>query len=172
MLLIRGDVADWKIIDTLPGEGGMDGMRVLRDGGAHADLAPLEPPRAPTVSTHRAIGKWTHPRGVEGLGTAQHPDKTLIGHLERGFDFLGVPFTACGELSPSARSRARPTEKTAQLDAQSASGGIYRTGSAPSGASSVNAPPDPAPRPELAPSPRYPFPRSHGLLDRIIRLKS
>ena len=33
---------------------------------------------------------------LSSLGLEQHPDKTFIGHLERGFDFLGIQFTATG----------------------------------------------------------------------------
>jgi hypothetical protein len=55
------------------------------------------------------------------LGLEQHPDKTFIGRLERGFDFLGIQFTGRGEPSPSAVSLARHTEKTARLYEQGAS---------------------------------------------------
>lgn len=58
---------------------------------------------------------------LSSLGLEQHPNKTSIGRLERGFDFLGVQFTATGEMSPSAVSNARHTEKTARLYEQGAS---------------------------------------------------
>jgi len=58
---------------------------------------------------------------VHSLCLQQHPDKTFIGRTDRGFDFLGVQFTATGETSPSAVSRARHTEKTARLYEQGAS---------------------------------------------------
>ena len=58
---------------------------------------------------------------LASLGLEQHPDKTFIGRLERGFDFLGIQFTATGETSPSAVSLARRKEKTARLYEQGAS---------------------------------------------------
>jgi RNA-directed DNA polymerase len=57
---------------------------------------------------------------LQQLGLAQHPDKTFIGRTARGFDFLGIQFTATGDISPSAVSIARHTEKTAQLYEQGA----------------------------------------------------
>lgn len=69
---------------------------------------------------------------LHSLGLEQHPDKTFtcpskpegrrrIGRVQRGFDFLGVQFTARGETSPSAVALARHTEKTARLYEQGAS---------------------------------------------------
>ena len=58
---------------------------------------------------------------LSDLGLRQHPDKTFIGRTDSGFDFLGVQFTATGEPSPSAVSRARHTENTARLYEQGAS---------------------------------------------------
>ncbi|MDA0767852.1 MAG: reverse transcriptase/maturase family protein [Verrucomicrobia bacterium] len=58
---------------------------------------------------------------LQSLGLEQHPDKTFIGRVQRGFDFLGVQFTAQGETSPSAVAMARHTEKTARLYEQGAS---------------------------------------------------
>lgn len=52
---------------------------------------------------------------LHSLGLEQHPDKTFIGRVQRGFDFLGVQFTEKGETSPSAVALARHKEKTAQL---------------------------------------------------------
>ena len=49
------------------------------------------------------------------LGLAQHPDKTFIGRVSRGFDFLGVDFQPGAPLAPSAVSLARKTEKIARL---------------------------------------------------------
>ena len=31
-------------------------------------------------------------RGLDALGLKKHPDKTLIGRTEKGFDFLGYHF--------------------------------------------------------------------------------
>ena len=55
------------------------------------------------------------------LGLAQHPDKTFIGRVSRGFDFLGVDFQPGAPLAPSAVSLARKTEKIARLYEQGAS---------------------------------------------------
>ena len=55
------------------------------------------------------------------LGLAQHPDKTFIGRVSRGFDFLGVDFQPGAPLVPSAVSLARKTEKIARLYEQGAS---------------------------------------------------
>jgi RNA-directed DNA polymerase len=75
-----------------------------------------------------AESKWKLRRAVRvmnqvltRLGLEQHPDKTFIGRLERGFDFLGIQFTGRGVPSPSAVSLARHTEKTARLYEQGAS---------------------------------------------------
>jgi predicted AlkP superfamily phosphohydrolase/phosphomutase len=46
VLLIGWDAADWKIINPLLAEGGMDGIRSLMDGGIHGNLATLEPQAA------------------------------------------------------------------------------------------------------------------------------
>jgi len=37
------------------------------------------------------------------LKLQQHPDKTFIGRVSRGFDFLGYLFTPAGWRSPRAR---------------------------------------------------------------------
>jgi hypothetical protein len=55
------------------------------------------------------------------LGLEQHPEKTFIGRVSRGFDFLGVDFQPGAPLAPSAVSLARHTEKTARLHEQGAS---------------------------------------------------
>jgi hypothetical protein len=55
------------------------------------------------------------------LGLEQHPDKTFIGRVTRGFDFLGVDFQPGAPLAPSAVSLARKTEKIARLHEQGAS---------------------------------------------------
>ncbi|MDB4508127.1 hypothetical protein N9051_00945 [Akkermansiaceae bacterium] len=43
VLLVGWDSADWKIINDLLEEGGIDGIRSLMDGGTHGNLATLEP---------------------------------------------------------------------------------------------------------------------------------
>ena len=62
-----------------------------------------------------------------GLGLEKHPDKTFIGRVERGFDFLGYRLTPAG-LSVAKRTRVRFAERTARLHEQE------RTGRAPPGA--------------------------------------
>lgn len=40
------------------------------------------------------------------LKVAQHPDKTFIGRIERGFDFLGYRFSSTGlEIAPQTIER-------------------------------------------------------------------
>ena len=59
-------------------------------------------------------------RVLASLSLEQHPNKTFIGRLHHGFDFLGIQFTATGETSPSAVSLASRKEKTARLYEQGA----------------------------------------------------
>jgi RNA-directed DNA polymerase len=58
---------------------------------------------------------------LQSLGLEQHPEKTFIGRVERGFDFLGFDFSPAGLTGSSARSLARHTEKTVRLYEQGAS---------------------------------------------------
>jgi hypothetical protein len=58
---------------------------------------------------------------LQSLGLEQHPDKTFIGRVERGFDFLGFDFSPSGLTGSSTRSLARHIEKTARLYEQGAS---------------------------------------------------
>lgn len=51
---------------------------------------------------------------LEALGLTQHPDKTTIGPLARGFDFLGYQFDPAG-LSLSVVTRSRYQEKLTRL---------------------------------------------------------
>ena len=51
---------------------------------------------------------------LEALGLVQHPDKTTIGPLARGFDFLGYQFDPAG-LSLSVVTRLRHQEKLTRL---------------------------------------------------------
>jgi hypothetical protein len=55
------------------------------------------------------------------LGLEQHPAKTFIGRVSRGFDFLGIDFQPSAPLAASAVSLARKTEKIARLYEQGAS---------------------------------------------------
>ena len=65
-----------------------------------------------------------HPRqvvGVSELKVEQHPDKTFIGRIERGFDFLGYVMKPAGlEMAPRAIEHcvervSRPYEQGADL---------------------------------------------------------
>jgi len=49
----------------------------------------------------------------------QHPDKTFIGRIARGFDFLGYRFSSSG-LSPAPRTIKRFEERMARLYEQGA----------------------------------------------------
>ena len=67
VLLVGWDSADWKIINTLLEEGGMDGIRSLMNGGNHGNLATLEPQLSPMLWTSIATGKMAYHHGVEGF---------------------------------------------------------------------------------------------------------
>lgn len=60
-------------------------------------------------------------RVLAHLGLEQHPDKTFIGRVSRGFDFMGVDFQPGAPLAPSAVSLARKKEKIARPYEQGAS---------------------------------------------------
>jgi hypothetical protein len=49
-----------------------------------------------------------------GLGLEQHPDKTFIGRIEKGFDFLGYHFSRTG-LQLAAKTVANAVEKLHRL---------------------------------------------------------
>ncbi|OYV07263.1 MAG: hypothetical protein CFE26_01880, partial [Verrucomicrobiales bacterium VVV1] len=65
--MVGWDSADWKIINSLLAEGGMDGIRSLMDGGTHGNLASLEPQLSPMLWTSIATGKMAYHHGVEGF---------------------------------------------------------------------------------------------------------
>ena len=67
VLLIGWDSADWKIIDKLLEEGGMDGIRSLMNGGNHGNLATLKPQLSPMLWTSIVTGKMAYHHGVEGF---------------------------------------------------------------------------------------------------------
>lgn len=50
----------------------------------------------------------------QGLGLNQHPDKTFIGKIEKGFDFLGYQF-GDGKLRVSARTQQNHLRRYARL---------------------------------------------------------
>jgi hypothetical protein len=51
---------------------------------------------------------------LSDLGLSKHPDKTFIGRIERGFDFLGYHFSARG-VRVSSATLARFLERAARL---------------------------------------------------------
>ncbi len=56
-------------------------------------------------------------RTLAELHVAQHPDKTFIGRISRGFDFLGYAFKPAGlEAAPQAVERC--VERVSRLDEQ------------------------------------------------------
>jgi predicted AlkP superfamily phosphohydrolase/phosphomutase len=77
LLLVGWDSADWKILNALLAEGGMDGIRSLMDGGSHGNLATLEPQLSPMLWTSIATGKMAYHHGVilaKGPGIAAGQD--------------------------------------------------------------------------------------------------
>ena len=66
-LLVGWDSADWKIINELLAEGGMDGIRSLMDGGIHGNLATLEPQLSPMLWSSIATGKMAYHHKVPGF---------------------------------------------------------------------------------------------------------
>lgn len=67
VLLVGWDSADWKVINPLLAEGGMDGVRALMEGGNHGNLATLEPQLSPMLWSSIATGKMAYHHGVEGF---------------------------------------------------------------------------------------------------------
>ena len=67
VLLVGWDSADWKIINALLEEGGMDGIRSLMDGGIHGNLATLEPQLSPMLWSSIATGKMAYLHQVPGF---------------------------------------------------------------------------------------------------------
>jgi len=49
------------------------------------------------------------------FGFRQHPDKTFIGKIEKGFDFLGYQFNSTGLVDVSPRSKNNVSNKRHQL---------------------------------------------------------
>ena len=70
------------------------------------------------IMSHR---RWGLRRAIKrlnaifsGLGLEQHPDKTFIGRIEKGFDFLGYHFSR-ERLALAAKTIANATEKIHRL---------------------------------------------------------
>ena len=75
-----------------------------------------------------AESRWKLRRAVRlmnqvlaALSLEKHPEKTFIGRAENGFDYLGIEFSATGDISSSAVSEARRKEKTARFYEQGVS---------------------------------------------------
>lgn len=66
--------------------------------------------------THRQLRRAvkTVNRMLGALGLEKHPDKTFIGRIERGFDFLGYHFSREG-LTVAATTIANFIEKASRL---------------------------------------------------------
>ena len=56
---------------------------------------------------------------LSALKVTQHPDKTFIGRIERGFDFLGYAFSPAG-MAVATRTIRKFVERTSQLYEQDA----------------------------------------------------
>jgi len=48
-------------------------------------------------------------------GFVQHPDKTFIGRIDKGFDWMGLQFTALGVISIAPRALANHQRKLPPL---------------------------------------------------------
>lgn len=78
LLLIGWDSADWKVINELLAEGGMDGIRSLMEGGTYGNLATLEPQLSPMLWTSIASGKMAYHHGVEGFTEVDAPSGKIV----------------------------------------------------------------------------------------------
>ena len=54
------------------------------------------------------------------LNVEQHPDKTFVGRISRGFDFPGDDFSPAGMTGMSRRTVEKFAKRVAQLDEQGA----------------------------------------------------
>ena len=63
-------------------------------------------------------------RALNDLRVVTHPDKTLIGRIARGFDFLGYWFSATG-LSIARKTVERMVEKVLRLYEQDATNKLH-----------------------------------------------
>lgn len=79
VLLIGWDSADWKIINNLLAEGGMDGIRSLMDGGIHGNLSTLEPQLSPMLWSSIATGKMAYHH--QALTRYKHPQLNPLASL-------------------------------------------------------------------------------------------
>ena len=67
VLFVGWDSADWKIMNPLMEEGGMDGIKSMMDGGVSGNLMTLEPQLSPMLWTSIATGKMAYHHGVKGF---------------------------------------------------------------------------------------------------------
>jgi len=83
----------------------------------------LEAPSRPKAVTRAvpALTRWKLRRAVRSvnaslgaLGLQKHPDKTFIGRIERGFDFVGYHFSRAG-LRLAEATIQKFFERTARL---------------------------------------------------------
>ena len=70
-----------------------------------------------------AENTWETPPKNETLAelqVVQHPDKTFVGKLARGFSFLGYEFNASGLIGIARPTRQKFVERISQLYEQNA----------------------------------------------------
>jgi RNA-directed DNA polymerase len=73
------------------------------------DILVLAPTRWKLRNAARTVNQV-----LQALGLEQHPDKTFIGRIERGFDFLGYHFSSAG-LSVAKQTFTSFIEKASRL---------------------------------------------------------
>lgn len=78
VLLVGWDSADWKIIQPLIDQGGMNGIRALADGGIASNLATLEPQLSPMLWTSIATGKMADHHGIHGFTEVDQISGTIM----------------------------------------------------------------------------------------------
>ena len=74
---------------------------------------------APTRWKLRAAIKIVNEKLAE-LKVEQHPDKTFMGRVSRGFDFLGYRFQSAGLVGPARQTVERFVERANRLYEQGA----------------------------------------------------
>jgi len=79
------------------------------------DWVVLAPTRWKLRAAIRAVNET-----LESLKVEQHPDKTFVGRISRGFDFLGYRFTSAGLVGVARQSVERFVERVNWLYEQGA----------------------------------------------------
>jgi hypothetical protein len=74
---------------------------------------------APSRRKLRAAVRWVNQVLAE-LKIRQHPDKTFVGRISRGFDFLGYRFSAAGIVGVAVQAVERCVERMNRLYEQGA----------------------------------------------------